>query len=66
MKSGGALVAKITDIDRQQAAASKKRKALTSTPKRTRAGTNKKKLVASRTDKGEDGTGGANQQQQMG
>ena len=44
-------------------AAAKKRKASTSTTKRTRAGTNKKKLAVSRTDKGEDGTGGANHQQ---
>ena len=44
-------------------AAAKKRKASTSTTKRTRAGKNKKKLAASRTDKGEDGTGGANHQQ---
>jgi len=46
-----------------KAAAAKKRKASTSTTKRTRAGTNKKKLDASRIDKGEDGTGGANDQQ---
>ena len=45
------------------AAAAKKRKASTTTLKRTRAGTNKKKLAASRTDNGEDGTGGANDQQ---
>ena len=46
-----------------KAAAAKKRKASTTTLKRTRAGTNKKKLAASRTDNGEDGTGGANDQQ---
>ena len=53
----------LTTCTKTGKAAAKKRKASTTTLKRTRAGTNKKKLAASRTDNGEDGTGGANDQQ---
>ena len=45
-----------------KAATVKKRKASTSTPRRSRAGANKKQLAADGGDKGEDGTGVVNQQ----
>ena len=44
-----------------KAATVKKRKASTSTPRRGRAGANKKQLAADGGDKGEDGTGVVNQ-----